>query len=137
MRIAPIVERLKKAGLERVYGALELAGLQAQPGRLPQRFVIPEGWSAGGNSLVGAHDQNQTETFLVVSLLEGTARNEKQVSDDLHEEERAILEVLVGWIHPDCSRACEAVSGRLLSVNGTTLSWAVAFRTGRHIRKAS
>lgn len=137
MRQSPIVARLKEAGLERVYGALELAGLQAQPGRLPQRFVIPDGWSAGENRLAGVHDQRLVQMFSVVSLLEGAARREDLVSEAIHEEEAKVLAALVGWTHPDASRACDAVSGRLLSVNGTTLSWIVTFRTGTHIRKAS
>lgn len=134
MRLAPIVQQLKDAGLVRVYGVLELAGMKAHPGRLPAYFVVPEGWRAGENRMVGVHDQNVAETFAVVLLIEAAAMREDGVAEQLQEEERRVIEALVAWTHPDASRACEALAGQLLSVDGHVVSWKVSFRTGRHIR---
>lgn len=137
MRLTPIVERLKECGLRRVYGALELTGLKQHPGALPAYFVVPEGWRAGENTTTGVHDQLLREDFSVVLLLEGAARREDGVAEDLHAEEEKVIEALAAWTHPDASRACEASSGQLVSLEGHLLSWKVGFRTGRHIRKAT
>jgi hypothetical protein len=129
------VDRLKEAGLKRVHGALEFAGLQQHPGTLPAYFVLPTGWRAQENKLAGAHDQLVSEDFAVLIVLNATARREDAVAEDLHDEETRILGALTGWKHPDASRACEATSGQLVSVDGHALGWRVGFRTGRHIRK--
>jgi hypothetical protein len=73
MKLSPIVERLKGAGLKRVYGALELAGLDKQPGILPQYFVVPEGSEAAPNDMAGIHDQRVTSAFMVVAMVEASA----------------------------------------------------------------
>ncbi len=136
MRLSPIVERLKAAGFKRVYGALELAGLEKQPGILPQFFVVPEGSDAAPSTTVGVHDQSVTGGFMVVAMIEAAARREDAVSEAIDEEERALIGALAGWAPPDASRACDFVGARLLSVGGSTVSWGVRFRTAWRIRKA-
>ena len=135
MRLVPIVDCMKAAKLGRVYGALEFAGLKTAPAQLPARFVVPEGWDATPNNRIGVHDQSLSETFGVIHMLQAAALNQAAIADDLEAEERRTIDALVGWTHPDASRACEAVRGRLLSVDGHTLNWMTTFRTGRHIRK--
>jgi len=136
MKLSPIVDRLKGAGFKRVYGALEFATLKDIPGALPQFFVVPEGSDAAPSDTSGVHDQRVQGGFMVVMLLEGTSRREDAVSDELEEQERAVIDAIAGWQHPQATRACDFVGGRLLSVNGSTLSWGVRFRTGWRIRKA-
>ena len=137
MRLAPIVERLKANGLTKVHCAVEFAGLKGHPGLGTNYFVIPEGWTASPSKTTGVHDQALAEGFSVVIVMDGEARREDAVSEKVDEEEAKVIDAIAGWRHPDASRACEAASARLLSVSGTTLSWMVTFRTGRHIRKAA
>jgi hypothetical protein len=134
VRLTPFVDRLKATGRKRVYGALELAGLKQQPGQLPAYFVVPEGSEAAPNTTIGVHDQLVTGTVLVVLVLEAAARREEAVSEQLHEEERAVIDAIAGWTPAGATRACDYLGGRLLSADGHTLSWAVRFRTAWRIR---
>lgn len=136
MRLAPVIDRLKAKRLKRVYGALELAGLDKEPGatQLPAYFVIPDGWSASPNRTTGVHDQLVSEDFGVVILMAGAPLREGQTSDALHEAELAVIAALAGWTHPDATRACEASRARMVSVSRNTLGWFVGFSTGRRIR---
>lgn len=139
MKLAPIVQRLKDQKLGRVYGALELANLTKQPVQLPARFVVPTQWDARPNSLDGATavSQQTLDQFTIVHMIPGRPLAEDKVSDELHDMEEGTIQAILGWTHPDASRACEAVGGRYLSVNGTALCWATTFRTASQIRKVS
>jgi hypothetical protein len=137
MKLSPIVERLKGAGLRRVYGALELAGLEKQPGSLPQYFVVPEGSDASPNDSTGIHAQLVTSTFMVVAMIDGAARREDSVSEGIADQEQLLIDALAGWTPAEASRACDFAGARLLSVGGSTVSWGVRFRTARRIRKAA
>lgn len=139
MRQKPIIDRLKAAGLgNRVYGALELAGLDKSPGaaQLPAYFVVPDSWRARPNTTVGIHDQKVDEAFVVVIMVKGAPLREDRTSDELEQLERKVIGALAGWTHPDATRACDATGGRLVSVGGSTLSWAVSFSAGSRIRQA-
>lgn len=136
MRLTPIIDRLQEQGLVRVYGALEFAGLKTAPAVLPARFVVPTGWDARPNDRIGVHDQKRTATFGIVSMLRAAAINDAAIADEIDQEEGRIIAAIAGWTHPDASRACEALRGRLLSVDGHTLNWMIEFSTGNHIRKA-
>jgi hypothetical protein len=135
VKLAPIVAQLEAAGLKRVQGALELAALKTSPAMLPAFFVVPMGEDAAANRLSGVHDQATTRTFGVVIIVEG--RSAERSSDLLADLEARVLQALAGWTHPEASRPCDYASGRMLSVSGSTVSWLVSFRTGRHIRKAN
>jgi hypothetical protein len=135
MKLSPIVERLKGAGLKRVYGALELAGLDKQPGILPQYFVVPEGSEAAPNDMAGIHDQRVTSAFMVVAMVEASARREDAVSEAIAEQEALIIAALAGWTLPSATRPCDFAGSRLLSVGGHMVSWGVRFRTASRIRK--
>lgn len=139
MKLTPIVEELKRAGFRRVYGALELAALDKEPTTLPALFVVPEGENAAPNNLVGVHDQAAERRFGIVILVDGAARREDRISEELTELEEKVIFTLAGWTHPQASRACDYAGGRLLtmSASGRTLAWMVSFRTARHIRKVA
>ena len=139
MRLSPVVDQLKQAGLKRVYGALELAGLEKAPGQLPAYFVVPEGEDAAPNTLVGAHDQAAGFRFGVVIIFDGAARNDERVSEQISEQSDRVIHALIGWTHPDASRACDYAGARMLtlSASGRTLAWMASFRTARHIRKVT
>jgi hypothetical protein len=137
MKLTPIVERLKEAGLKRVYGALELAGLDQAPSILPAYFVVPQGWEAGPQRYAsGMHDQKVAEQFGVVIVMNGVALSETRVSEDIEERQNDLVASLVGWRHPQASVPFEAGAGRLLSVSGKALQWLITFRASTHIRKA-
>jgi hypothetical protein len=135
MKMTPIVERLKGAGCKRVYGALELAAIKDAPGILPQHFVVPDGSEASPNETIGVHDQRVAGTFMVVLVLEGTARREDAVSEQLHDEEARVIDALAGWTPEGATRACDFLGARLLSVSASTVSWGVRFRTAWRLRK--
>lgn len=135
MKLQPIVDRLKLKGLGRVYGALELAALAKSGVQLPAHFVILDNWTAAANRMSGVYDQKVTEEFGVVTLINGAALREDRISEQLGELQDQLIDALVGWTMPGASRACEAVRGRLLSVSGSTVSWATTFSTASHIRK--
>lgn len=135
MKLAPIVDRLKAEGFGRVHAIRELADLQNAPERLPACFVLPESEDASPNQMSGIHDQLAQRIFGVVIMMDGAARNDDRIADDLSEQEARVIDALAGWTHPEASRACDYVGGRLLSVGGRTVSWVVRFRTARRIRK--
>jgi len=135
MKFGPIVARLKEKGAKRVYGALELAQLDKSAPQLPAHFVVPDRFSAGGNRHQGIHHQPISEEFGVVILVQARNLREDLVSDELADLEEVVIDALVGWVPPGCSRACDLVGGRLLSVSGHTVGWLVSFRTGRELRK--
>jgi hypothetical protein len=136
VRLLPIVEKLNAGGLKRVFGALELAGLDRAPAVLPAYFVVPIGADATANRSVGVHDQATTFSFGVVVMLAGKG-NDQRTSDELADREEEVIQALVGWTPPGASRACDYSGSRMLSVSGSTVSWLVNFRTGRHIRKVT
>lgn len=135
MRLQPIVDRLKKHGLVRVYGAQELAGLKESPATLPAFFVVRGSWSASENRSSGVHDQQISEQFGVVILLPGAARREDVIDESLHAEEERVIDALAGWTHPDATSACGAARGSLVSADRHGLAWMVSFNLGRRIRK--
>jgi hypothetical protein len=136
MRLNPVVDRLKGAGVARVQGVLELMALKSVP-ILPAHYVVPDSETAGPNRLTGAHSQKTEIRFGVVIMIEGAAANQGKASDQLAEMEDKIIDALLGWVHPDADLGCDYAGARMLSVSGSTLSWMVSFRTGRLIRKVS
>lgn len=133
----PIVAALKSAGFAYVEGVLEMAALIEAPRVSPALFIVPERNAARPNSLgAGAVDQRVTETFSVVLIVQITQRN-PTVSEDLVLHSKRIEETLVGWKHPDASGVSEYVGGRLVSVDGPRVTWAMSFSLARHIRKTS
>ncbi|WP_336973421.1 phage tail terminator protein [Sphingobium aromaticiconvertens] len=133
---APTVARLKAAGFLSVDGLLEMVGLSDAPRADPALFVVPERSSAQPNKMSGVIDQKVSETFSVVVIVKGARRGET-VSDLLKVHCDAVVDALVGWTHPEASRACEYAGERLVSMDGPQVAWAVSFNASRHIRKES
>jgi len=82
------------------------------------------------------HDQKVSEVFSVIVVLDASRRADA-VSDALEEEADRVIRALIGWKHPQASGGCELVGGRLLSMDGQRVAWAISFSASRHIRKES
>lgn len=136
MKSAPIAEQLGGLGLISVGGALEFAALDREPGRLPQGFVVFETERAGPNRLAsGAVDQKVEVDFAVVLILDAAARKLAKIDEALDDLERAVIERIAGWTHPEATSPATYVGARTLSVSGQAVSRALTFRTAYHLRK--
>lgn len=137
MKAQPIIDQLQGLGIRRFGGPLEWAALRQAPpvGALPAAYVVFESEAGSESRLVGAHDQRVTADFMVALILEGAARNEAVIDEKLDELTTEVSRRLAGWTHPDGSSPTQYLGGRLLSADGTTLAWAVRFRTAYHLRK--
>jgi hypothetical protein len=139
---APIVARLEGLKLFTSVGSsLEYAGLKNLPGRLPVAFAVSDSEQAAPNKMgTQIVDQKVTEIFAIVLIVSGNVRamsgKGMAVSSELDELKRAVKEAFVGWKHPDSNAPVELVDGRLLSVDGTALTYALRFRATYHIRSA-
>lgn len=136
MRVQPIINRLDALGFKTLGGAMEYADLKQVPGRLPAAFVVPQNKSAAPSARMGVVDQKVTALFAVVLVLPSTREGNRLVSTLLEDFERAVVDALVGWTHPDASLPTEFADAAVLSVDGTSFTWAIRFRTSYHIRKA-
>jgi len=136
LSLAPIIDKLRAAGLDPVEGLLELKAMTAPPARLPAYFVVPTDETAQPNNVAGARDQRVTVAFSVVITLRG-ARHGDTVNDELKQTTRRVKDALTGWTHPDASSPCDYVGGRLLSGSGSTIEWRVRFSTRYHLRRPS
>ena len=133
----PIVAHLLAADFAHVEGVLEFVGLAEAPRVSPALFVAPERESAAPNRMgAGVVDQKITEIFNVIVVVLA-ARRPGKVNEALTEATGRIEEALGGWKHPDASSPCELVGGRLLSVDGQRVAWAMSFSVSRHFRKVS
>lgn len=128
MRLSPIVDQLKAAGCARVYGALELAGLDKQPAQLPAYFVVPEGERADPNRTDGgAHQQIFLFRFAIVVLLPSAGLNERRVSDEADEHATKVKAAIAGWTHPDAASACNYAGGSFLAIRPGVAAWSLSF----------
>lgn len=139
MRVTPIIDRLK--GLtnpkpKSIGGALEFAALRTVPHALPALFVVPDDEDAEISARVGVIDQLVSTSFVVVLIMPAGRADAKLISEDLEEFESAIKGRLVGWTHPDMSRETQYANGRTLSVDGTSITRGLRFRSSYHLRKA-
>lgn len=132
----PTVSRLKAAGLRAVDGVLEFAGLETAPRAMPAYFVVPERETAAPNRMSGVVDQKVTEIFSVVVIVEAK-KAAGAASDELKRCCATVIEALLGWRHPEASGPCEYVGGRLTSVDGGHIVWALSFSASHHLRKES
>ena len=132
----PVVDRLNSVGLKPVEGVLEFVGLTQAPRANPAFFVVPERDTAQPNRMNGVIDQKLSETFSVVIVI-APARREATVSEALKLNVDRVTEALLGWRHPEASGPCEYAGGRLVSVDGQHVTWALSFTASRHIRKES
>jgi hypothetical protein len=141
VRLQPVLDQLDGLGLVTRGGALEFAGLSSVPGRLPAAFALLESEGAEPNRMAtGVLDQRVTVIFAVALVVAANGRpgagGGVQVSDAFTDLSKAVLHRLAGWKHPDFDRATEFVGGRLMSVDGTALTYALRFRASYHLRKA-
>lgn len=142
MKVVPIIDKLKQlpgmgAGLrpKSIGGALEFAGLQRIPNALPALFVVPDDEDANASARAGVIDQLVNTSFVVVLILSAARADPKIVSDELEEWEQAIKHLLVGWVHPDMARETQYANARTLSVDGTSITRGLRFRSSYHLRK--
>lgn len=124
-----------------VGSSLEYAGLRDIPGRLPAAFAVSDSEQAEPNRLgTQIIDQKVTEIFAIVLIVSGNARANMArgaaISTELDDLKKAVKQAFIGWRHPAISAPTELVDGRLLSVDGTALTYALRFRTTYHIRSA-
>ena len=134
----PIADRLSgHGGFKSVRGVLEWAGLTEAPRAVPALFIVPQGDSARPNRMSGVIDQKVDETFGVVVVVEGQNRAGEGVDDSLKREVDQVIDVLVGWTHPEAGSPTEYGGGRLLSTDGYRVAWLLNFKTSSHIRKQS
>lgn len=142
LNFAPIVARLEALKLFTSVGSsLEYAGLKNLPGRLPVAFAVTDSEQAQPNRMgTQIVDQKVTEIFAIVLIVSGNARaitsKGMAISSELDELKSAVKSAFMGWRHPDCNAPVELVDGRLLSVDGTALTYALRFRASYHIRSA-
>jgi hypothetical protein len=137
LALTPIVERLKAAGLRNVEGVLELIDVQDMPRALPAFFVVPSRESASENRMSGVIDQLVECGFSVMVVVDGSRRNRDGISEEIKTQTDAVKAALVGWTHPDASRACELSGGQLASAGARACTWDCRFRTRYHFRKTS
>lgn len=136
MKVQPIADRLAGLGFKYIGGALEYAALTRMPGNLPQAYIVEEAEQSGDNRLATvAIDQRVSVEFSVVIIFDGAGRQERQISEALERLRGAVRDELLGWKHPEAAGPILFAGGRLLSVDGSTVSWAVRFRTAYRLRK--
>jgi hypothetical protein len=133
---APTVARLKTVGFLSVDGLLEMVAFADAPRADPALFVVPEREAAQPNRMSGVVDQKVIETFSVVIVVKG-ARRADTVSELLKVHCDKVVDAIVGWTHPEAKSPCEYAGGRLVSMEGPQVAWAVSFTSSRHIRKES
>ena len=134
--LGPICDRLRAGGCARVEGVLELAAIDAAaPRQLPAFFVVPTSETGGGNALDQGRDQPVDVGFSVVVLVDGARRDRAGVSEQLRDEANRARDAVLGWTHPEASRACSFAGGRLVSVTGPTVAWEVRLTTRVHLRR--
>lgn len=132
LTLSPIVAVLR-TGFKSVDGVLEAPAQSDLPRALPALFVVPAADSAAPNTLSGARDQRVTFDFSV--LVTVAARiGQGQVSDEMKAAEDRIIEVLVGWTHPDASGPVDYVGGRLANVSAGSVTWEVRLRCAYRLR---
>jgi hypothetical protein len=135
---APIVDRLEARGCKKVEGLIEFAGLKNAPAISPAYFVIPARDAAPRDSdQTGIHDQRVQAQFRVVIVVKPAVRVEGGISRQLEEEERRVIDALIGWTHPDAAGPVNYAGGSLLSADGWGVAWAVDFRTAWRLRKGT
>lgn len=119
-----------RTGFKSVDGVLEAPAQSDLPRALPALFVVP----AAPNTLSGARDQRVTFDFSV--LVTVAARiGQGQVSDELKAAEDRVIELVVGWTHPDASGPVDYVGGRLANVSAGSVTWEVQLRSAYRLRK--
>jgi len=133
LTLSPIVAELRH-GFKSVDGVLEAPAQSDLPRALPALFVVPAADSAEPNTLSGKRDQRVTFDFSV--LVTVAARiGQGQVSDELKAAEDRVIELIVGWTHPDASSPVDYVGGRLANVSSGSVTWEVRMRCAYRIRK--
>lgn len=138
MRILPIIEQLQQLqGVKpkAIGGALEFAALRNMPHALPALYVLPDDEEAQPSARAGVIDQLVNTSFVIVLILSAARADAKIVSDDLEAWEQALKHRLVGWVHPDMARETQYANARTLSVDGTSITRGLRFRSSYHLRK--
>lgn len=132
LTLSPIVAILR-TGFKSVDGVLEAPAQSDLPRALPALFVVPAADTAAPSTLSGAGDQRVTFDFSV--LVTVAARiGQGQVSDELKAAEGRVIELVVGWTHPDASSPVDYVGGRLANVSAGSLTWEVRLQCPYRLR---
>lgn len=142
MRILPIIERLSQLGgmgsslkPKTIGGALEFAALRQIPNALPALFVVPDDEDAQPSARAGVIDQLVSASFVIVLIHPAVRADARVVSDELEAWESAIKYLMLGWVHPDMARETQYANARTLSVDGTSITRGLRFRSSYHLRK--
>jgi hypothetical protein len=134
---APIITQLKAAGFKHVEGVLEFAGLKAAPAHAIALFVVPHVEAARDNETNGIHDQRVATQFRVIILRKIPVRADAEASRQLEQDERAVINALAGWRHPDATGPTNYAGGSLLAADGWGVTWASNFRANWRLRKGN
>ncbi|MET3436330.1 hypothetical protein [Sphingomonas sp. 1185] len=134
LTLAPIVALLR-TGFKSVDGVLEAPSQSDLPRALPALFVVPAADAAEPNTLSGKRDQRVTFDFSVLVTVAARAA-QGQVSDELKAVEDRVIELVVGWTHPDASGPVDYVGGRLANVGLGSVTWEVRLRCPYRLRSS-
>lgn len=133
----PIVEKLERAGFEKVAGVLEWAGLKAAPAYSPALFVMADRETARPNAMSGVHDQRVAVSFRVVIVVKPSLRVEGGPSHELEQPIARVIDALAGWRHPGAIGPCDYAGGRLIAADGWGAAWACEFIADWRLRKGA
>jgi hypothetical protein len=141
VRMGPVLEQLEGLGFVTLGGSEEFVSLTTRPGRLPAAFAVHDSEEAEPNRYAtGVVGQRVSVDFSIVLIAPGNGRfiegRGLTVSDEFTALRRAVIERLLGWQHPDLERPTEFKAGRLVSTDGTAITYALRFTSNYHLRKA-
>ena len=137
MRLQPIIDQLAPVkAILTLGGAKDYAALSAIPGRLPAAFVVPQNFRAAASQrATQLLDQKATSIFAVVLIVGAARAGDVADTDELDALERAVVEQIFGWTHPDANAPTQIVDGAALAVDATAFAWALRFQFTSHFRK--
>lgn len=139
MRVSPVIDHIKadKAiGYISYGGAREYRALRAVPAALPAAFVIPLSRTTESLPRTGVMAQVSKISFAVVTILAEKRAGAVKGIDELDSIERALIDRLNGWHHPDGATPVFATGGQDISAELGAFAWATTFSFTSTTRKA-
>ncbi len=133
MRLDPIIARLGTLNLATLGGITEHAVLTGTPAALPAAYVVPQVKTGGASQLAGAIDQKVDSEFAVLLMLDPGAG----VADQLAVLSAAVVDRLLGWMHPDAANKTLYRGEALVSSAPGLLVWSIRFAAPFRLRKAA
>lgn len=136
MRVQPVIDHIKGLGYKVTGGAREYRALRAVPAQLPAGYVVPLGRSTTTLARTGVVHQQHLHSFAVVTMLNDSRAGIGASTDALDDLERALIERLTGWMHPDASTHVIATGAQDISDQLGCFAWATIFSFSSTYRKA-